>query len=305
MKWDHALKLIHKLREEPVEQPLTASKALNGRAGRERSLRAASLCIASGKGGTGKSVVAASLAKLFSTRGRTLLVDADMGVGNAHILQDVSPERSFVDVVQGRCSVEESLFSCTEDLDLISAGSGVSRMAGLSHYEMHLIAKGLEGLDGRYDYALVDSAAGISEQTISFAVACDLVLVVTTPDPTAMTDAYALIKVLLGRRPDACPLLLVNRVTDDEEAARVAERIGQVCLKFLAHDPRWLGGIPDDRAVLRSVSARKPLVDFEPGSDPALSLHALSVPLLEELERRSHPGLGASLLRTVGFAARS
>lgn len=302
MKWDHALKLIHKLREEPVEQPRTASQALNGRAGRSSSSRAASVCVASGKGGTGKSVVAASLARLFSTRGRTLIVDADMGVGNAHILQDVSPEHSFVDVAGGRCSVEAALVSCSEGLDMIGAGSGVSRMASLSHYEMHLIATGLENLDIRYDYTLVDSAAGISEQTVSFAVSCDLVLVVTTPDPTAMTDAYAFIKVLLGRKPDACPLLLVNRVNDDSEGVRVAERIGQVCLKFLAQDPRWLGSIPEDRAVLRSVSARRPLVDYEPGSDPALALHALSVPLLDELERQAHRGLGANLLRTVGFA---
>jgi len=303
MNWDNALKLIHKLREEPVEPPGTATRAKAGRAAGPRSLRAASLCIASGKGGTGKSVVTASLARLFGGRGRTLIVDADMGVGNAHILQDVAPEQSFVGVVQGRCSVEQAIVGCLPGVDLISAGSGVSRMAALSPYELHLIAQGLEALDGRYDYQIVDSAAGISEQTLTFASACDVVLLVTTPDPTAMTDAYAFIKVLLQRRAEARCLLLVNRALDEQQGAEVAERIRHVCFKFLAHEPRWLGAVPEDRAVLDSVAARQPVVTHQPGSPAALALHALSVPLLEELDLVAHAGLGASLLRGVGFVA--
>jgi flagellar biosynthesis protein FlhG len=244
------------------------------------------------------------MGSILSSRGRTLIVDADMGVGNAHILQDVSPQRSFVDVAAGRCDVREAVTACRADLDLVSAGSGVSRMAGLSPYELHLIAGGIEELETDYDFVLVDSAAGISEQTLAFAAACDQVLVVTTPDLTAMTDAYAFIKVLFGKRPDLTPLLVVNRVDEsagEHSGTRVAERIGHVCLKFLGMEPHWLGSIPEDRAVVRSVAARRPVVLGEPGSHAAVALQALCVPVVGELSSAPHGGLGHRLAAGTGF----
>ncbi len=315
MHFERALRLIHTLRRDgdaaragggPFRGPPE-----HGRAGGNGTVHAASICIASGKGGTGKSVVTASLAALLSTRGRTLIVDADMGVGNAHLLHDIAPQLSFVDVVAGRCEVEGALSSCGAGVELLSAGSGVSRMAGLSPYELHLIASGLERLDSRFAYTLVDSAAGISEQTIAFAAACDLVLVVTTPDVTAMTDAYAFLKVLFGRRPSALPLLLVNRVLHDHDGPgatraageHVAERIAQVCMKFLGREPRLLGVLPEDPAVTRSIGSRRPLVICERGAPAALALQALCVPLVDLLDRLPHPGLGSSLTRAVGYAS--
>jgi len=303
MDWNQALR---RMQPRPGRD---ADPRRNG-ASRAASLRrAVSVCIASGKGGTGKSVVTASLAALFAARGRTLIVDADMGVGNAHILQDVSPRASFVDVVQGRAAVADTVTPCREGLDLISAGSGVSRMAGLSAYELHLIAQGLQDLEPAYEYLLVDSAAGISDQTVAFAAGSDLVLVVTTPDPTAITDAYAFIKVLVGKRPEAVPLLLVNRVgegghTGEHSGVRVFERISQVCLKFLGCEPRWLGSLPEDRAVVDSVAARLPVVVHEPGSPCAVALQALSVPLAAELGRQAEAGLGRRLVRDLDYSPR-
>ena len=273
--------------------------------------RAASLCVASGKGGTGKSVVVASVANLLARRGRTLVVDADMGVGNAHILQDASPRRSFVDVVAGRCAVAEAVTPCAGGLDLLSAGSGVSRMAGLSAYELHLIAGGLEELETRYDFIVVDSAAGISDQTVAFAAACDRVLVVTTPDLTAMTDAYAFIKVLHQRRPHQVPMILVNRVDQraaegdahdrEQTGARVAERIRGVCQRFLDLEPRWIGSVPDDRNVVRSVAARRPVVLFEPETPASVALAGLATPLASELERIEPRGMGLGLRLDAAF----
>jgi len=244
---------------------------------------------------------------MISARGRTLIVDADMGVGNAHILQDVAPGSSFVDVVQGRVAVRDTVTACQPSLDLVCAGSGVSRMAGLSPYELHLIAHGLRELEREYEYLLVDSAAGISEQTVAFAAACDLVLVVTTPDSTAITDAYAFIKVLLAKRPGLAPLLIVNRVDEEAEdqehsGVRVFERLAQVCLKFLGTRPRWLGSLPEDRAVVRSVAARRPVVVHEPGAPCAVALQALCVPLLVALGREEAAGLGRSLVRDLAYS---
>ncbi|MFN0244719.1 MAG: AAA family ATPase [Planctomycetota bacterium] len=301
MDWDQARRLVRLVRA-PVDDTGAPSSV---DAGIEMeslaTLRSGSVCIASGKGGTGKSVVSASLAQLFARRGRTLIVDADMGVGNAHILQNVAPEHSFVDVVEGRCSAREIRVPCDRDLDLLAAGSGVSRMAGLSAYEMHLVACGIESLETEYQFVLVDSAAGISHQTIAFAAASDLVLLVTTPDVTALTDAYAFLKVLLQRRSDCVPLFVVNRVASIEEGEHVADRMRSVARKFLGREPQLVGILPDDRAVARSVNERAPVVASDPDSAISSALADLSRRLIEELARRQPRGVGRTLLRSVGY----
>jgi len=264
--------------------------------------RALSLCIASGKGGTGKTVVTAALARLFGVRGRTLILDADLGVGNAHILQDVSPERTLVDVVEGRATVGDVRTRCSETVDLVGAGSGVPRMAELSSYEMHLLAHGVGELEREYRYLLVDSAAGISRQTVSFSEASDVVLVVTTPDLTAMTDAYALLKVLYKKRPSAVVLIVVNRAEDEDEALRVDRRIADVCHRFLGASPRFAGWIPNDPAVTRSVNRRSSVITAEPDSSASRAIRVLAVRVLEELAAQHAQGLGRLLLHQIGYS---
>ena len=266
--------------------------------------RASSLCIASGKGGTGKSVVSASLGTLFSEVGRTLLVDADLGVGNAHILQDVSPPASLVDVVEGNCNVRDVLVSCTDRLDLVAAGSGVPRMAELSRCELDLVAAGLEDLEGEYRYVLVDSAAGVSRQTLAFAQACDLVCVVTTGDLTAMTDAYALLK-LLHRSGGGAPFLIVNRARSRAEAEDVYQRIARVSERFLGLAPIFGGFVPEDSCVSACVNRRGSVLRLEPGTPFAHAIEELGMSLLAELSRREPAGLGHRLSSGAELAPRS
>lgn len=297
MNWDQARQLLHL---EGRHGP----RAVGDAAANADALaipRASSLCVASGKGGTGKSVVSASLAALFARRGPTLVVDADLGVGNAHILQNVAPEHSFVDVVEGRLGVREIRARCRDGLDLLAAGSGVSRMAGLSSWEMHVLACGIESVEAEYRQVVVDSAAGISNQTISFAAASDVVLIVTTPDVTALTDAYAFLKVLLQRRSDCVPLFVVNRSTSSEETEHVAQRMIGVAHKFLEREPRFVGALPEDRAVVRSVNERVPVVLSDPGCEFGEAVAKLAVTMLEEMARQPAKGLGRSLLRSVGY----
>ncbi len=296
MNWDQARKLLH------IDGATSALRAEAGTQTRPTQatgmhlVRAASLCVASGKGGTGKSVVSASLAATFARVAKTLIVDADMGVGNAHIMQDVAPERSFVDVVEGRAGVRGILASCGDNLDLLAAGSGVSRMAALTSWELHLVAGGIAEIEGEYAYVLVDSAAGISSQTVALAAASDLVLIVTTPDVTALTDAYAFLKVLLMRRPDCSPLFVVNRASSFEEGVHVAERLCAVSKRFLRREPRCVGILPDDRAVVRCVNARAPVVVREPDSPFAKALTLVAERIRSELARETGRGLGRSLM---------
>jgi flagellar biosynthesis protein FlhG len=246
-------------------------------------------------------VVTASLADVFSRRGRTLIVDADLGVGNAHILQDVTPEVSFVDVVDGKLGVADIRVECRENLDLLGGGSGISRMAGLSSWELHMLARGIEALEPDYAHLVVDSAAGISSQTIAFAAASDVVLIVTTPDVTALTDAYAFLKALLLRRGECDPVFAVNRAASEAEAHGVAERLIAVSRKFLGREPRFVGSLPEDRAVARSVHARVPVVRSEPDSEFARGIEALAFRIHGELARKAARGLGRSMLRSAGY----
>ncbi len=266
------------------------------------SVRAASICIASGKGGTGKSMVTASLGVSFASLGRTLILDADLGVANAHILHDVHPDKTLVDVVEGRCDVREAVASVGGGLDLLSGGSGFSKMADLSAYEMHLLSTGIDRLELTYHTVLTDSAAGLSAQTVAFAAASDLVLLVTTPDVTAMTDAYAFLKVLLRRRPHGEVLLVVNRATDRDEAERTARKIREVSRRFLGRAPRFIASLPEDRAAFRCTQRRRPVVSAEPASELGKALTSLAESVGEELTRKRARGLGRNLRRRVAWS---
>jgi len=302
MNWEQARKLLHLSNaQEPLGDPSPEARRAAG-LGPGPNSRAGSVCIASGKGGTGKSVFTASLSAWLSRLARTLIVDADMGIGNAHILQGVTPERSFVELVAGTAAPSEVVANCSRNLDLIAAGSGVSSMAELSAFEMHRIAEALEQLEGDYRYLLVDSAAGVSNQTVAFAAASDIVVVVTTPAVTAMTDAYAFIKVLLRCNPTAEPLLVVNRAHNWDEAHSVVQRMEDVCQRFLSRSPRWIGWVPDDDAVIRAVNARAAILTHDPEAAAAMALEHLAQIIHAEFERTQARGLGHALLGRVPYS---
>ncbi len=259
----------------------------------------------SGKGGTGKTVLTSSLSSMLAEEGSTLIVDADLGIGNAHILQGVSPEYSFIDVTDGRLSVPEIVQRCRPGLDLLSAGSGISSMASLTAYEMHLIASGIEHLEHEYEYLVIDSAAGISKQTAAFAATCDCVLLVTTPDLTAMTDAYAFLKVLYGRNPEANVQLVVNRTDTKDEGDRTARRIRSVSDRFLGCQPDLIATLPEDSAVRRAGNQRAAVVIAEPEAPISTELRGLHRTLKAGLARvRSDPthGIGRRLVAECGYS---
>ncbi|MFT7668892.1 MAG: flagellar biosynthesis protein FlhG [Planctomycetota bacterium] len=302
MNWEQARKLLPFAR---VVKKTRDELQAKGRAPRPKLPdipRATSLCVASGKGGTGKSVFTASIAARICRLGRTLIMDADMGIGNAHILQGVAPERSFVELVAGTASPHEVVARCNDRLDLIAAGSGVSSMAELSAFEMHRVAEALEQLETEYSYLIVDSAAGVSNQTVAFASASDLVVVITTPAVTAMTDAYAFIKVLLRSNPQAIPLLVVNRAHSTEEAQSVVKRMGTVCERFLSRSPRFIGWIPFDETVIGAINGRQALVDFDPTAPAARALEKLALVLAEEFDRQRARGIGHALMGRVAYS---
>ncbi|MFT4541973.1 MAG: flagellar biosynthesis protein FlhG [Planctomycetota bacterium] len=282
-----------------------ASRPREGReAGNTKPVRlstgrlATSVCVVSGKGGTGKSLVSASLSSYLARDRETLLIDADLGAGNAHILHDVSPVRTMVDVVRG-LPIEEAIEPCRPGLDLIGGGSGYARMASLHSRQLGRIATELERMDSRYEGMVIDSAAGLSTQTLAFAAAADIVLLVTNPDVTALTDAYAFLKVLTRRGGKGRTLVAVNRASGADEAEAVCEKLCSVARKYLGTQPKCVGFLPEDRAAFRSTQRRVPVIDGETNSPLGLALETLGARIAREIHGLRPAGFGASMRNQV------
>lgn len=256
--------------------------------------RARSVCIASGKGGTGKSVLAASLARFLGRHAQTLLVDADLGVGNAHILQGHSPRASLADVFAGR-PARELVERVAAGLDLLAGGSGVARLAAASRSDLTRIGDTLATLERDYGYLIADCGAGISEATLAIARAADRVVVVTTPDLTAMTDAYAFLKVLGIPATGPAPLLVVNRAPCEAVATDSAQRVCDVARRFLGRAPEFIGWLPSDADVVASVNARQPFVVHAPQGPAARAFGPLALTIKDALDTVHPRGLGRHL----------
>ncbi len=254
-----------------------------------------SVCVVSGKGGTGKSMISASLAFLLSERGNTLLFDADLGVANAHILQGMRPTHTIAEVIGGQTSMRNVVTPCYDGLDLLAGGSGVAQLASLNGGELEVLGASFRSVEEEYSYMVVDSAAGLSRQTIAFAAASDRVLVVTTPAVTALTDAYAFLKVLLTRRPQCRPHLIINRVVVPEEGERAAERLIDVTRRFLGVELECIAQLPDDRVAFVATQEQRPVVRGGGNSHLALALRELGRTIVQDLDTARPCGFGSSL----------
>lgn len=294
--WEAARRWLRGRRGEDVSVPVPVE---TGPALR----RARSLCVAGGKGGTGKSTVSAALAAGLARTGRVLLVDGDLGMGNAHLLQDAVPRWTLVDVVHGRVGAREALVPCGPGLDLLAGGSGYSRVANLEPSELARLAAGVGSLEGDYDWLLVDAAAGISRQTLELAAACDRVLLVTTPDVTALTDAYAFLKVFLAQGARRMPELVLNRERTREEGDEALRRIADTARRFLGVELWSVARLPEDDAARLALRRREPVPVAAPSSELARALERLVGELELQEDEPVDTTWGERLLR--GLAARS
>ena len=235
------------------------------------------LAVASGKGGVGKSHVALSIALSLADLGRkVLLIDGDMGLANLHILCGLHPVHDIDDVLAGRCGPEEALLAIEAGVDLLPAASGVANLSALPAARMRDLSLALSHLQSGYDLAVVDTGAGIGDTTLNLVLASDRLLVVTTPEPTAQADAYALMKVLQSHRRDLPAKLCVNLATSEDEALRSCARLSQVCARFLGWEPTMAGWIPRQAGMDRHTLARRPAFRAEPDSPFARAMRSVA-----------------------------
>jgi len=229
--------------------------------------RCRTIAVTSGKGGVGKTSLTTNLAILLARSGRRVLVfDADLGLANIDVLLGLAPRYHLHHVLQGIKSIEEIVITGPEGIRIVTGGSGILELAHLSEEKRETCLADLPKLAGMADIILFDTGAGLSPNVLAFVLAADEVLVVTTPEPTAIADAYAMIKVISQRSPDADLKLIVNMASSSKEAGDIAEKIISVSRQFLSVQVGYLGYLPVDPNVGKAVRRQQALSISFPGS---------------------------------------
>lgn len=241
------------------------------------------IAVASGKGGVGKSHVAANLAYCVARTGRrTLLIDADLGTANLDLLLGVTPGRNLGHVVDGQADLPGVITDGPGGMLFLPGASGLARVADLAEHERDRLLRQLLSVEDSADLVVIDTGAGIGRNVIAFASAADDVLVVTTPEPTAMTDAYALIKVLHGTGFAGRIGVVVNQAVDRDEGRDIYARLARTSGKFLGRTILDLGYLPADAQVPFAARARRPVVACRPGAKVSRAIIELSARLLAD-----------------------
>jgi len=243
--------------------------------------RTRTIVIASGKGGVGKSNLAANLAVALGERGaRVLLLDGDLAQANLDILLGLHPRFDLQHVLSGQKTLDEIVVNGPQNVRLVPAASGVPELADLDDYRRELLLRSLGTIDADADLLLIDTASGVSRQTTEFCRAGHEVLVVTTPEMPAFSDAYALVKLLQKQGGLArAPRLVVNMATGPEEAEDTAHRIKLVARRFLRLELDCLGVVPYDASVPRAVRLQEPVISAFPKCPAAAAYRALAAKL--------------------------
>ncbi|MHC4607723.1 MAG: MinD/ParA family protein [Planctomycetota bacterium] len=225
------------------------------------------LAVTSGKGGVGKTNVAVNLSiSLAAMRRRVVLVDLDLGLANADILFDMTPRYNLSSVISGRRSIEEITVPARGGVFVVPGASGVEQLANLSDEGRAQLLASLEVLYRTADYIVFDTGAGIAKNTTEFLAAADDIIVVTVPEPTAVVDAYAVIKMVASHADHGNLYVLINMAENPGEAEKIASGISVTANKLLNAYVDKLGYILHDHRVGRAVRQRRPFTLAYPGA---------------------------------------
>ncbi|HID12109.1 MAG TPA: MinD/ParA family protein [Candidatus Latescibacteria bacterium] len=278
-----------------LRELLSAHRSAEGR-------RARSFTITSGKGGVGKSNLALNLSLAFAELGhKVFLVDADVHLANLDMLLGVKPEGTLGDVVLRGCPLEEIVLDGPMGIKLVPASSGVRELLTAEEWAWVKLREALDVIEGEADIVVVDTAAGLSKGVLDMALSTDEVVLVTTPEPTAVVDAYAMVKVISPQREGGSMHLVINRVSSQSEAEEVFGKLNQVISHFLGLKVRFSGFILEDACVPKAVARQSPFLLMYPNSKASSCLRRIARGLLGiPEERRGLWVRGLSRLRDKG-----
>lgn len=234
------------------------------------------IAITSGKGGVGKTNLTVNLGlALARTSRRVFLLDADLGLANIDVLLGLTPTHSLYDVLYGVKRLEDIVVTGPFDVQVIPGGAGIQELANLDSAQRARLINMLSYLRTA-DFLLIDTGAGISRNVLGFVAAAREVVLVVTPEPTSLTDAYSLIKILARHKVHSEVSLVVNRAASEHEAEQAAAKMQLVCGEFLKFTVRHIGSIGEDPAVVRAVKNQEPFITAAPNSVAARDVQNLA-----------------------------
>lgn len=251
----------------------------------ERLSQVPVFAVTSGKGGVGKTNIVANLAAaLILQKQRVLVIDADLGLANLDLFLGVKPIYTLADFFAGLAGLDEIIIPNPDGILLLPGARGVQEVTALRSDQKIALLTEIDALGHEVDLALVDTSSGISDAVIYFATSAQEIVVVVTPDPSSMTDAYALVNVLASGHDEKRFYVLVNSVSDETEARRIFDILSRAALRFLNASLDFLGWIPRDPQLIRAV-ARSQMVVIAASDAPAAKAFASMAERLIQIAR--------------------
>lgn len=259
------------------------------------------IAVTSGKGGVGKTSISVNLAIAYAQLGKkVILIDGDLGMANVNVLLNIVPQYNLKHVIEKKKTMKEIILDTEFGIQFIAGANGLSRIANLSVEELDAFAKEFSSL-GDADIIIIDTGAGIANNVLQFVAAADEVYVVTTPEPTAITDAYGIIKIITTEIDEHSVnlKLLVNRVHSAEEGKRIADRIINIVAQFLNYKVEYIGFVYEDPVVQASVIRQKPFIAISQSSKPAICIKHI-VGRIEKTDISDNQGVSTFLKKFLG-----
>ncbi len=241
------------------------------------------ISVTSGKGGVGKTSITVNLAEAFRLLGKKVLIlDADLGLANMDIMLGLNPRYTINHVLSGEKCLEDVIITTPSGFKLLPAASGIQELTELNENQRLFLLNELDALNEQFDIILIDTGAGISSNVMYFNFAAMERMVVITNEPTSLTDAYALIKILISKYNQKRFKVLINTAQNEDEADRIFKSLSIVADRYLASPSLdYLGWIPYDKLFPKAVRKQKPLLTTNPDTPAARSIMALAKRLLE------------------------
>ena len=259
------------------------------------------ITVTSGKGGVGKTNLSINLALAYAKLGKKVIVlDADLGLANVNVILGMIPKYNLYHIIRKQKTMKEIILDTDYGIKIVAGASGFFKIANLEEEERNGFITELSELSSA-DIIIIDTSAGVSSNVLAFVAAADDVIIVTTPEPTAITDAYGIIKIIATEidNMDIGLKLIVNRVKSVTEGKKVAERVTNIAGQFLNLKVDYLGYVYDDPIVSASVIKQKPFLIAEPNSKAAICVKQL-VSRLEKVEYREGRGVNRFIQKLLG-----
>jgi flagellar biosynthesis protein FlhG len=298
---DQAEKLREMMRQKKNGSGASKSSEKTPRAAVRDTNKTRIITVTSGKGGVGKTNLSVNMALAYARLGKKVVVmDADLGLANVNVMLNMVPKYNLYHVIKKQKTIREILVDTEYGISIVAGASGFSQIANMAEDERQNFINELSTLSSA-DIIIIDTSAGVSSNVLDFIAAADDAVIITTPEPTAITDAYGIIKIIATEYDDFNMglKLVVNRAKGAAEAKKVADRMITIAGQFLNLKVDYLGFIYDDSVVAQAVLRQKPFMVIDPRCKASLCVQHI-VERMEKSELRESGGFGALLKKLFG-----